>query len=178
MLLARSFHVNLRALDAMVQSKRAGGTLRGFDEVAAQMRSWSRDLHRELERLGELGRQVVAQTSLAVKQEHSLRLLTQAAVASGRSDVAQICAERREQHEALDQELNRAWRNVRELLHDLEQLGMMAAVLSRSAMIEAASGSEQHRAQLAEVSREFYANSQDVIDTLQATAKIARGDQT
>ena len=58
-LVARSYQVNLLALDAMVQSKRGGSSLRGFDEVSSQMRRWSRDLHVELERLAALSRRVV-----------------------------------------------------------------------------------------------------------------------
>lgn len=173
-LLERSFHVNLRALDAIVQSKRAGAALRGFDEVAGQMRNWSRDLHRDLERLVDCSRRVVGSTSTAAKNEHSLRLLTKAAAVSGNAAAARVRDEHREELDSLEHHIVRLWREVTTLLHDLDQLGMMAAVLSRSAMIEAASGSNEQRGQLGDVAREFYGNAQSVLETLQIAVKIAR----
>lgn len=170
-LLSRSFSVNLLALDAMIQSKRGGGNLRGFDEVSSQMRTWSRDLHHELERLGELSRSIVARTSLASKQAHLIRLLQQAA---DRSDVATLTATCKRfvaAQQGLEEQLVRDWRAARQLLADLDQLGMMAIVLSRSAMIEAASGNADQREQLNHVSSEFYRNSQDVIDAIKLVSK-------
>jgi hypothetical protein len=177
-LLERSFHVNLRALDAIVQSKRAGAALRGFDEVAGQMRTWSRDLHHELERLVECSRRVVVSTSLAAKNEQSLRLLSDAARLSSNAGAVRVRDERIEELASLDRNILRLWREARDLLHDLDQLGMMAAVLSRSAMIEAASGSDEQRGQLGEVAREFYSNAQAVLETLQDAVKIARREET
>lgn len=176
-LLERSFHVNLRALDAIVQSKRAGAAMRGFDEVAGQMRTWSRDLHHDLERLVDCSRRVVVTTSLAAKNEHSLRLLSDAARISENAGAARVRDRRVDELASLDRDIGRLWREVRDLLHDLDQLGMMAAVLSRSAMIEAASGSDEQRGQLGEVAREFYGNAQAVLETLQLAVKIARREK-
>lgn len=177
-LLERSFHVNLRALDAIVQSKRAGAALRGFDEVAGQMRTWSRDLHKDLERLVDCSRRVVVSTSMAAKSEHSLRLLSDAARITANARAITVRDQRVQALAELDHHIVRLWREARDLLHDLDQLGMMAAVLSRSAMIEAASGSDEQRGQLGEVAREFYSNAQAVLETLQVALKIARREQT
>ena len=62
-LLRQSFEINLRALDAIVQSKRGGGALRGFDEVSSQIRLWSRDLQEKVESLWALGRSAVTSAS-------------------------------------------------------------------------------------------------------------------
>jgi phenylacetate-coenzyme A ligase PaaK-like adenylate-forming protein len=59
-------------------------------------------------------------------------------------------------------------------LSDLDQLGLMAMVLSRSAMIEASSGTSEQRAQLGRVSQEFYQNSEFVISLLRSALKAVR----
>lgn len=170
-LIARSFRVNLLALDAMVQSKRGGSSLRGFDEVSSQMRSWSRDLHRELEELSRISRVVVSYVSQSSKEAHLLRLLRRAAGLS-QSPLAAAVSEARSdaQHERAN-ELKRSWRGVRAALGSLDQLGMMAVVLSRSAMIEASSGNAEQRAQLNDVSEQFCRNSEAVVTVLKALLK-------
>ncbi|HTQ03281.1 MAG TPA: hypothetical protein VMI54_05470 [Polyangiaceae bacterium] len=174
-LLARSFKVNLLALDAMVQSKRGGGNLRGFDEVSSQMRLWSRDLHRDLQQLEARTRNLVARTSLVRKEKHTIDLLRAAALASRNSALLAAYEARGERHEALERELAGDWRAVREMLGDLDQLGLMAIVLSRSAMIEASSGSQAQREQLSSVSREFYRNSEAVTETIKTVLKTVDG---
>ncbi len=167
-LIARSFSVNLLAMDALVQSKQAGARLPGFDEVSAQMRRWSRELHEQLEQLGGLSRSVVERTSTLSKESHLLRLLGQAARLSGRVDAT-------ERYEALsvvlasrERELTQLWRRVDDLLGDLDQLSMMAVVLSRSAMIEAAGADTAHFAQLTSVSKSFYQNAEAAVEVLRA----------
>lgn len=172
-LIARSFRVNLLALDAMVQSKRGGSSLRGFDEVSSQMRTSSRDLHHELEELSRLSRAVVDHASQSSKQAHLLRLLGQAA-SSSRSPLASAAFERhRQAQQARAEELKRSWRQVKDTLGSLDQLGMMAVVLSRSAMIEASSGSAEQRAQLNDVSEQFCRNSEVVVNVLKALLRAA-----
>lgn len=173
-LLARSAQVNLLALDAMVQSKRGGSNLRGFDEVSWQMRMWSRELHEQLGELGALGASVLARTSLRSKHSRQLQLLTQATVASENVSLSAACERCRSEHEALDTALAVDLRKIRNVLSDIDQLGMMAIVLSRSAMIEAVSGDEQQRDQLYKVSREFYQNSEAVLETLKMTIAATR----
>lgn len=170
-LIARSYQVNLLALDAMVQSKRGGSSLRGFDEVSSQMRRWSRDLHAELERLAALSRQVVAEVSTASKEGHLLRLLERAALSSSHEAARKTLAQRQAIQQDRNQILVRLWRKVVDALGDLDQLGMMAVVLSRSAMIEASSGGAEQRAQLGHVSQEFYRNSETVVNVLKTVLK-------
>jgi len=176
-LVARSYQVNLLALDAMVQSKRGGSSLRGFDEVSSQMRRWSRDLHVELERLAALSRRVVGEVSTASKDAHLLRLLQRAADSSSNPVATQAFAARRAIQLDHEQGLARLWREVSDVLGDLDQLGMMAVVLSRSAMIEAASGAAEQRAQLGYVSQEFYRNSETVVNVLKTALKEQRQGQ-
>src|SRR6478752_1290167 len=165
-LISRSFQVNLLALDAMVQSKRGGSSLRGFDEVSSQMRSWSRDLHKELEHLRQLSRDVVVDVSTASKEGHLLRLLARAAASAGNELATQTVTARRADESEREEQLKRRWREVLDAVGDLDQLGMMAVVLSRSAMIEASSGSAEQRAQLNDVSQQFYSNSEAVVNVL------------
>lgn len=173
-LIARSYQVNLLALDAMVQSKRGGSNLRGFDEVSSQMRRWSRDLHVELERLAALSRQVVGEVSMTSKEGHLLRLLQRATEQSANGAVTRTFTERRAVQLEREQTLMHLWRKVMDALGDLDQLGMMAVVLSRSAMIEASSGAAEQRAQLGHVSQEFYRNSETVVNVLKTVLKEMR----
>ena len=167
-LIARSHVVNLLALDARVQSKREGSSLRGFDEVSSQMQHWSRDLHSALERLAALSREVVVEVSTVSKEGHLLALLRRAA----NSSTSPLADETRFRLEALHHgrecTLLGLWRKVDETLGDLDLLGMMAVVLSRSAMIEASSGTAEQRAQLGHVAQEFYCNSEAVVTVLKA----------
>ena len=173
-LLVRSAQVNLLALDAMVQSKRGGGNLRGFDEVSSQMRMWSKELHQQLRELGELSASVLLRTSLHSKQRRKLELLEEAARCSDNADAQAACERSLREHQSLEATLARDARRTRDLLSDIDQLGMMAIVLSRSAMIEAASGDDQQRAQLNLVSQEFYRNSEAVLEILKATLNEMR----
>lgn len=172
-LIARSLRVNLLALDAMVQSKRGGTSLKGFDEVSSQMRSWSRDLHRDLERLGALSRRVLLQASVDCKERHLLRLLGRAAAESPRLAADVYRRREAEQHER-DGELQRTWRQIADAVSDLNQLGLMAVVLARSAMIEASSGSPEQRAQLSDVTREFCRNSEAVASVLKELGRATQ----
>ena len=172
--LMRSFEVSLRALDAIVQSKRGGGALRGFDEVSSQMRVWSRELHGKLIHLSELSRSAVREVSEYAKSVRQQRLLVgcqstraQDAVALARRDAEK--AERR---------LRDRWRGIALELDDLRQMGMMACVLSRSAMIEASSASDEQRDSLMNVSREFYDNAEDVLAILQEVIRKTGQAQT
>ena len=173
-LMARSHHVNRLALDAMVQSKATGANLRGFDEVSSQMRHWSRDLHGELERLRTLSRELVVEVSHASKEAHVLRLLRRATIAC--SGTAHPCDFSLQEAAHLDrlERLRKLWRSMVLSLSDLDQLGLMAMVLSRSAMIEASSGTSEQRAQLGRVSQEFYQNSEFVISLLRSALKAVR----
>lgn len=77
-LVTHSFQVNLLALAAIVQSRRAGQSLRGFDEVASQMRRWSVDLHTELEKLRGIGREAVSLASQLTKAARLVDILERA----------------------------------------------------------------------------------------------------
>lgn len=78
-LLSLSYRVNLLAIDAMLQSKRSGGGLLGFDAVASQMRAWTRDLHGQLEELNHQCYALVARSSQESRQRRVQRLLDAAA---------------------------------------------------------------------------------------------------
>jgi hypothetical protein len=173
-LTATSLRVNLLALDAMVQSRRAGGSLRGFDEVSSQMRTWTLELVGGLEELGRLNRDVLVLLSLVQKEQRSLDLL-EAAAARGTSAAMEAALERqRAAQEARSEELRRAWRKLVNGLEDLDLLGMMASVLSRAAMIEAASGNADQRQQLGAVSEEFHHNADEVMRLLKELLRGAR----
>lgn len=170
-LIARSFRVNLLALDAMVQSKRGGSSLRGFDEVSSQMRTWSKDLHVELEQLSRLSRAAVEQASQSSKQAHLLRLIERAAAASNDALATQALDAGCQAQLERSADLRRTWRQVKDTVGSLDSLGMMAVVLSRSAMIEASCGTAEQRAQLNDVSEQFCRNSEAVVTVLKNLLK-------
>jgi hypothetical protein len=173
-LLSRSFRVNLLALDAMVQSKRGDSSVPGFDEVAAQMLGWSRSLHALLQRLGEASAAVVMGTSAAAKEQHLLRILGSAAELSQERQARAAFALRSAEQDSAAEGLRHGWRRVDELLTDLDQLGMMACVLSRSAMIEACSAGPELRRQLDDVSRDFNVHAQAVVDIISNLLRFMR----
>lgn len=177
-LLARSTRVDLLALDAMVQSKRGGGNLRGFDEVSSQMRLWSRELLQQLGELSALSASVLLQTSQRSKQARKLDLLAAAASASENPTLLAAHERLRAEHDALGDGLRKQARRTQNLLSDIDQLGMMAIVLSRSAMIEAASGDDQQREQLCKVSREFHQNSESVLEIIKSTLQATRAGRS
>ncbi len=176
-LMARSTRVDLLALDAMVQSKRGGGSLRGFDEVSSQMRLWSRELLQQLGELGVLSASLLRQTSLRSKQMRKLDLLSLAVKESNNEALRSAHERLQREHEALCSALQADARRTQNLLSDIDQLGMMAIVLSRSAMIEAASGDEQQREQLSKVSVEFYQHSESVLQIIKSALTSTRGGQ-
>lgn len=173
-LLLRSFEINLRALDAIVQSKRNGALLRGFDEVSSQIRTWSRQLQGDVERLVQCGLEAVTGASLIIRERRMRRLMA-AAAERGDDASARACSEdmqaRLARHEAA---LSQRWRQIGGLVDDLKQLGMMACVLSRSALIEASSAGDDSREHLTLVSRDFYAKSEEVVETVGALARTMK----
>lgn len=175
-LLERSLKVNLLALNAMVQSKRSGGACRGFDEVSAQMRSWSQQLHGQLRSLGHLSQTTVRDLSLYEKQRRLSRLLERAVASVTAVSAAAALERSRAELDSNLLGLESGRRRLSLLIDDLVQLGMMASVLSRSAMIEAQSGPVEIRQQLSEVSREFYDNAEAVVETLRVLLKSIRSE--
>jgi hypothetical protein len=176
-LITRSLQVNLLALDAMVQSKRGGSRLRGFDEVSSQMRGWSKELHEKLEQLRELSRAIVVQVSIGTKEARLVSALQRTAVLA-RTAIEPTLHRHFAEQAVRERELLQRWHEVLDLLFDIDRLGMMAIVLSRSAMIEASSGDVEQRAQLGQVSREFYAHSENVVTVLKGLIKAMRqGDE-
>ncbi|HWA72883.1 MAG TPA: hypothetical protein VG937_11130 [Polyangiaceae bacterium] len=163
-LLKLSFQVNLLALDAMVQSKRA--SLLGFDEVSSQMRRWSRELHENLEHLARVTARALAATSLSSKERRILAIVSDAADGSESEAMRAVRERLSEKQEESLTSMRRDWRLVMNVVHDLDQMGMMACVLSRSAMIEATGAAPELRVQLELVSRTFYDNSQSAADIL------------
>jgi hypothetical protein len=170
-LLARSFHVNLLALDAMVQSKRGQSSVPGFDAVASQMLGWSRELQALLVKLGQASSIVVSRTSWTAKDAHTLGLLRAAAEQSQSALGRAVCERLQAECATSVLSLRQDWRHVTSLLSELSQLGMMACVLSRSAMIEACSAGPELRRQLSDVSREFNAHAEAVVDILSALVR-------
>lgn len=173
-LVTHSFQVNLLALAAIVQSRRAGQSLRGFDEVASQMRRWSVDLHTELEKLRGIGREAVSLASQLTKAARLVDILERARGTRADTALERALERRRHSVEELDARIAGARRRLIGCVDDLCQLGLMATVLSRSAMIEAATASPLLREQLSQVSREFYTNADWVIGELQRLQKVLR----
>ncbi len=176
--LDRAFHVNLRAMDALVRSRRDGSALRGFAEVSSQMRHWSRDLYGELERLSLLTRDTVEGVSRLAKHGRRVRILQEAlAQSSGAYGVEKALSGLVQRRDAEQQALRNKWGKVQLALEDLNQLALMACVLSRSAMIEASAGSRDQRARLGQVSREFSEDGEEVTRVIKMLLKHSHGGE-
>jgi hypothetical protein len=169
LVLRRGFEVNLRALDATVQSRQQAGALRGFDEVASQIRGWSRELCAQIETLSALSRQAVELTSEFVKSTRQARLVRAATQSSSDESLRKVMSEVEERVQSSDSRIREQWRKIRAELGDLNQLGMMATVLARGAMLESVyAAAPEQRERLMQVSKEFYENAEGVSDTLRA----------
>lgn len=163
-----SHQVNLHALDAMVRSLRGGSGLRGFAEVSAQMRNWTRELHASVTTLTTLSAEQVQLFSAFVKQR---RLATLLAAADGGEDCKHVLRPTLTQValelEASALELARLRRRVRNTLEELVQLGLMARVLSTAAMIESTTaGDGDQRRELTLVSKGFAERSEQVAELI------------
>lgn len=165
-ILIDSHQVNLRALDATVRSLRGGVQLRGFAEVSAQMRQWSQELHAAVKQVTAASADQVNVVSAFEKRMRMLHLLSSAA--SG-PEAARLLAQGldRARAEGAESEaaLHKLQRRVRGLLEDLQQLGLMACVLSTSALIEAATGGDDAE-DLTIVSKDFSERSQKVTENI------------
>lgn len=166
-----AFAVSLSALSAIVRSSRAGGALSGFTEVAMQMRRWSRDLEEAVQGVAALTAAQVRTVSDCIRATRLLALLHQAAE---RAQDAAIVHERHAQEsrhlEALRGTLRRTGQQLDEALDGIAQLGLMATVLSRAALIEA-SGSGQLQHELTVASQEFATYAARVNDTITETRR-------
>lgn len=165
-ILSDSHHVNLRALDATVRSLRGGTQLRGFAEVSAQMRQWSQELHAAVKQVTKLSAEQVNAVSAFEKHKRMLHLLS----LGGREPAsARMLAEGLKEAAARGHEielaLHKLQRRVRWLLEDLQQLGLMACVLSTSALIESATAGDESE-DLTIVSRDFSDRSQKVTENI------------
>jgi hypothetical protein len=168
-ILADTHQVNLRCLDAMVRSTRSGSKLRGFAEVSVQMRHWSRELYAGVNTGLALSAQQIGLMSAFVQKGRQVELLA-AAMQEGHAQAALQSAYARVEAEllAVVEALALSRRKMRSALEDLEQLGLMACVLSRAALIEAASGNPAERHDLTIVSKEFADRSEKVTQTIRS----------
>jgi hypothetical protein len=170
-----AFQVSLSALGAMVLSSRTGGVLKGFNEVALQMRNWSRDLEQAAGAVTLLTVRRVRMVSDLLKQRRLQGLLLRAAGAHGAGPQLGACLAQREQAlDALRTELRRADDGIAESLDVIMQLSLMASVLSRAALIEAAGGNNHQRRELTLVSQEFASYAERVDATLTQVRSGAR----
>lgn len=161
-----SHQVNLRALDATVRSLRGGSQLRGFAEVSGQMRQWSQELHAAVKQVTQLSAEQVNVVSAFEKRMRMIHLLSAACSAptaerllSAQLDQARV------RNQEIERSLQQLRRRVRGLLEDLQQLGLMACVLSTSALIEAAT-SGRDATDLTIVSKDFAERSQKVTENI------------
>lgn len=163
-----SHQVSLRALDAVVRSTRAGAALRGFVEVSSQMRGWSRELHAAVQLVSNLSARQVCNVSALLREERRLNLL-ELASAGKQYGTALLEASRRARalKASLEQNIARTRDETTRGLEELQQLGLMASVLSRAALIEATSGNAEERSDLSEVAREFATRAEEVTTIVQ-----------
>lgn len=151
-----SREVRLRALDALVRSaKDSSAALAGFREVSLQMRRWSDDLSAQLTRIRKLSGDSVTQESYYRTLKRRGRLLAEAALKSGNPALKARLDAYRQKERAAQLERNKRLAATAQELDELRQLGLMAIVLSRTAMIEASAANPKDRAVLSSVALEF-----------------------
>lgn len=163
-----SHQVSLRALDAVVRSTRAGPALRGFVEVSSQMRDWSRELHAAVRHVSGLSAAQISNVSAVLREERRLALLELATPSKQYgASLLQATQRARELRASLEINVARVTRDTARGLEELQQLGLMASVLSRAALIEATSGNAEERSDLSEVAREFATHAEEVVSIVQ-----------
>jgi hypothetical protein len=152
-----AFEVNLRALGAIVQSRRAGASLRGFAEVSTQMQRWSETLASASARLAKGCTTRVRAVSDDARRSRQRALLCSALEGASTGLDAPSMPE-----VAPPRDLRSSAREVRLAVSELHALGLMASVLARAALIEACEGDAAQRRDLSAISREFAAHADEV----------------
>jgi hypothetical protein len=173
-----AFEVSLSALGAIVLSSRTGSELRGFNEVASQMRNWSRDLEAAVKTVTLLTTQRVRQVSDCLKQTRLQDLLRKAVRGSAtdrhlRAGLALQDAALAKVHA----DLRQGDAVIADAIAEISQLGLMASVLSRAALIEAAGGSGSQRRELTLASQEFSRYAERVNEAVLTASAQYRGKQ-
>lgn len=151
-----SREVRLRALDALVRSaKDSSAALAGFREVSLQMRRWSDDLSAQLTRIRKLSADSVTHESAYRTLKRRGRLLEAAAKLSNNAAMKDRLDAYKARERTAQKERNKRLSTAAQELDDLRQLGLMAIVLSRTAMIEASAAQPADRVVLSSVALEF-----------------------
>lgn len=170
-----SFQVRIRALDALVRSaKQQSSGLAGFREVSHQMRRWSDDLGSQLESLQKLCGESVVRESQFRTMLRKRRLMERAAQLAP-AGALEHCLSSTSLRDAKlrSTRLAELHRTIVEL-EALTQLGLMAIVLSHTAMIEAAGAGNRERAVLSQVAREFGEHANSVLRIGKRLVPLAR----
>lgn len=172
--------VRLCALDAQVRNAKDNSVnLAGFREVSLQMRRWSDDLAKQLERLRAICADAVKDESAYRTLQRKSMLLNVTAKQCHHDAMAHCVQPIAERDVMAKQKRRSALAKTLMELDELRQLGMMAIVLSRTAAIEASSAEPEERAVLAQVAHEFGAHAEAVFKLgkeLVPLAKAAQGD--
>ncbi len=157
--------VRLRSLDALIRSSRIrSNRLAGFREVSQQMRRWSDELERELGTLAGVCSEAVMLECTRRNQQRRRRLLTQAYKSSPRHQSALRAAK----DSTVEVSYRKGLRSTIVQLERLSQLGLMAVVLSRTALFEATNAVGDERAILVQAANEFRTHA-DAVSQLVAT---------
>lgn len=160
--------VNLRALDAIVRAARASQRLRGFAQVSVQMQSWCRDLSTTVRQVFALSGKRIRLTTLVTKRRRELGLVERATSRMAGHVGDGIRRRIEDEHRERAQELLDVRQRLQFALQELEQLGLMAQVLSRAALIESSSGTADEWRDLTLVSREFAERAEAVTQRISA----------
>ncbi len=169
-----ALQVRLLALDAIVQSQRADDRLLGFDEVASQMRNWSQDLQDALKLLIQEIGDVVTFSSVRIKSARAEALWRAASLGGRAARAGRTFEDLAQRGRAEESELQRRWRRVHQRTQELDQLALMAVVLSRSSLIEATYANPQIHEKLEFVARSFAANAERVVQIIKTLVEAAQ----
>ncbi len=162
--------IGLLAINAMLTCANRGEELPAFTRVAAGMTSWANDLQASTRTLVATANEGVTCVSTIAERARVARILRAAVAAAAHGAATRTArdgADRVEQVVARSYEdLAQCRRALDTTLADLARSGLMATVLSRSALMEAARAPADRREALTLVARDFADVGQRVRDVL------------
>lgn len=162
--------INTMALNALFLAKRAGNLALGFGVLSSELRVFSDDLHRQMDRLSSMIYAAVSDISSMLLEERRTRIL---ALLSGdlvRQQLQQVTVRRQRQQQASRQQLRRSRRQLHETVNETVSLVELGSVMAKSAKIEAAYGASFSPA-LSQVSNEFDTVVDEIRNALQRISK-------
>lgn len=141
---ATAFRVNVMALNAIIISKKAGVTCRGFGVVSNEQRAYSRQLQECMQELRSTTYRAVDTLSMVLKQHKFTQIFQRTRSGSTKAalQLDRVLAEREVRLQAFADDLRQCRKALSFQVDEANRLGELGSILARAAKIEAAYGSE------------------------------------